>query len=380
MTDLDYKELWKQTYDGLDLVMDRFRLVGGHRLPRTISTGATGGRQYSIDRRDTIMTYYKASMFQDCRINAYVDFDALKQKGYISHDYRPRPDHLFVDLDRDSFDTDDQLENALQTTLRNINESITQAHPTTVRSGNGYHAHVYLQWEKALEDMGEFANFADQDLATRFLRWAECELTEGMADKHHNPSIKSCLFRVPGSINSRARDRGLEDPIVRVVDVGSWIYGNHTGSIFPPLGVVKGDFLMKFHSHLVQELIDEKVEKLDRRRKLATGLFKNLSTIAWIDKLMQTPVDDNRKSLLFWVLAPYVITVRGLDYDQAYSMLDAWLDKCNEVRRLEPDRTSFRYRLRYCLDTAEKQERKPIRLDTFRGYYPELYRRLFVYG
>ena len=90
----------------------------------------------------------------------------------------------------------------------------------------------------------------------------------------------------------------------------------------------------------------------------------------------QTPVEDNRKDLLYWVLAPYLITVRGLDYDIAYAILDAWLDKCDEVRRLEPGRTEFRYRIRYCLDIAENQERKPIKFDTFKEYYPRLYQRL----
>jgi hypothetical protein len=70
---------------------------------------------------------------------------------------------------------------------------------------------------------------------------------------------------------------------------------------------------------------------------------------------------------MYWILAPYLITVKGLDYDKAYDIIEAWLDKCNEVRRLEPSWTAFRYRLRYCLDTAEDQERRPIRFDTFKN-------------
>ena len=96
--------------------------------------------------------------------------------------------------------------------------------------------------------------------------------------------------------------------------------------------------------------------------------------------LLQTPVEDNRKDLLYWVLAPYLITVRGLDCDIAYAILDAWLDKCDEVRRLEPGRTEFRYRIRYCLDSAENQERKPIKFETFKEYYPDIYKRLKLDG
>ena len=218
--DFDYNDLWKQTYDGLDLIMEHFRHIHGYRLPRTISTGATNCRQHSVDSKDTIMTYYKAAMYEDCRINAYLDFDAIKQRNKsplntfsMSQDYRPRPDYLLIDLDRKSFKTNEQLVSTLQATLANIDKNISgypsaRENTTVIWSGNGYHIHVQLEWEMALEDMPEFANFKNQDLATRFLRFAERELTEGKADQHHNPSIKSCLFRVPGTINSKAKAAG----------------------------------------------------------------------------------------------------------------------------------------------------------------------------
>jgi hypothetical protein len=388
MTDRDYKELWNQTYNGLDLMMEHFRHIHGYRLPRTISTGATSGRQYSVDRRDRIMEFYRAARYEDCRINAYLDFDALKQKQCLPQDYKPTPDYLLIDLDRKSFETDEQLENALQTTLKNIDKNI-QGYPsakdntTVIWSGNGYHVHVPLEWRSALEDMPEFVNFKDdQDLTTRFLRWVERELTEGMADQHHNPSIKSCLLRVPGTINSKAKAAG-KDPFVRVTQVSKWAFvGKHASPDDIGMPQVKNEFLMKFHSMLVQEVIDEKMKKLERRKMISLGLLKegNNNSLDWIDKLLQIPVQDNRKDLLFWVLAPYLITVKGLDYDKAYSVLEQWLDKCNDVKRLEPDWTSFRYRIRYCLDIAENQERKPIKFDTFKEYYPDVYKSLKLAG
>jgi hypothetical protein len=76
-------------------------------------------------------------------------------------------------------------------------------------------------------------------------------------------------------------------------------------------------------------------------------------------------------------LALYLITVKGLDHNKAYDMIETLLDKCEDVRRLEPGWTAFRYRLRYCLDTAEDQDRRPIRYDTFKEYYPEIYEKLY---
>jgi hypothetical protein len=72
-----------------------------------------------------------------------------------------------------------------------------------------------------------------------------------------------------------------------------------------------------------------------------------------------------------------LVTVRGLDYDRSYHIIELWLGKCDNVRSLEPGWDAFRYRIRYCLDVAEDQERKPIRLDTFKEYYPGAYGELF---
>lgn len=130
-------------------------------------------------------------------------------------------------------------------------------------------------------------------------------------------------------------------------------------------------------NHLLQQRIDEKADRLSRQHKVYYSNGSNNSSSSssgWIDSLLRTGVEDNRKNLIFWVLTPYLITIRGLDPDRAYPILESWLYKCAEVRRLEPDWNSFRYRIRYCLDVAENQERKPIRFETFKEYYPDIYR------
>jgi Primase X len=101
--------------------------------------------------------------------------------------------------------------------------------------------------------------------------------------------------------------------------------------------------------------------------------LQNASTTGWIDKLLQTGVEDNRKNLLFWVLAPYLITVRGLDHAKAYDILDAWLDRCNDVSSLEPEKSAFQNRIKQCLDVAKNQGRRPIKFETFKEYYPDVY-------
>jgi hypothetical protein len=313
--------------------------------------------------------------------------------------YKPRPTHIFIDLDRKSFETDEQLEEALQGTLLKISQSIkvtqypednttTGADNTTVIwSGNGYHIHVPIHWKMAIEDMPGFANFAvNQDLASRFVRWAEYELSNGLKDKSHNPSINSCLFRVPGTVNRKAKENGL-DPIVTVRKIGDWYINgaysennNDDGEKYRSVGEVTPQFLLKFQNMLVQEVIDDRVDKMQRRMKLAraaqsynsTNTIMNNKWASWIEPILRNGVSDHRKDLMFWVLAPYLITVKGLGYEQASIILKEWLVKCSVIRKLEPSWSYFEYRIRYCLDFVEDKERWPIPLDTFKEHYPEL--------
>ena len=172
----NYKRIHHETYDGLDCMMAHFDREEGYRLPRTIMTGATirnGTGQVSVDSREKIMKYYKEAKYEDCYLNAYLDFDTLKEKyrSGFSKDYKPKPTYLLIDLDRKSFDTDEHLGHALQTTLKNIDKNIdagasdsnsTAASElvTIIWSGNGYHVHVPLRpgLSTAIEDIPEFSD------------------------------------------------------------------------------------------------------------------------------------------------------------------------------------------------------------------------------
>jgi hypothetical protein len=127
--------------------------------------------------------------------------------------------------------------------------------------------------------------------------------------------------------------------------------------------------------------------KSDRRLRALAFVGNNISrynksdVIWWIEKLLSVGgIEDGHKDLLFWVLAPYLVSVRKLDHDRAYTILESWLDKCAQIRSLDPDWNSFRHRMRYCLDVAESQQRKPIRFQTFREYYPDVYRACYGDG
>jgi hypothetical protein len=378
----------KEAMDGIDFIAELFDVP---RFPRTIATGATSRGQRTVHSRDEVLTYFQASLYEDCYMNAYLDYDEMAQNGQLPPGFKPIPNHIIIDLDRKDFNANAELESALVATLKNIKENITgltAEHHVIIWTGNGYHIHVPLPgFTTPLEDMPEFVAFKDdkERLSNKFLHWAEDTLSNDMADKHHNTSIRSALFRVPGSLNTKAKAAG-KDPKVRIVEGMEYVLYKTTEEQSLPGELYKeraskpsNKFLNDFLGFLIQERIDDKVEKLQHRKY--SGLIRvGGSGIDWIDRLLNTGVADGRKNLIFWVLAPYLITVRNIEYDKAYHIIEAWLEKCEQIRSLEPGWKEFRYRIRYCLDSAEDQQRKPIRFETFREYYPDIHKALKLGG
>lgn len=382
-----YKEVW----EGIEFAMEMFK---DPRFPRTILTGASH-KPHIVKSRKEAMNYFHPAMYEDCYMNAYLNYDAI---GISGPKTLLAPNHLMIDLDGEPFGSNDMAaEQALTDTLQNIKANITGIsgeHPIVIASGskNSYHIHVPLPGLRMpLQQMPEFEAFKDDtELNNKFLRYAERRLTNYKADQRHSPSVLSNMFRIPGTVNTKARDRGVKNPTVRIVQ--GW---EHAAIRAIEEGLTPTDyyydvvaskpttkFLHDFYIYLVQEKIDEKAEQLGRQwRKVSSNNDgNNNNSLSWIDKLLQTPVQDNRKNLIFWVLAPYLITIRKLDSDRAYTIIESWLHKCSEIRRLEPDWNSFRYRIRQCLDAAERQERKPIRFETFKEYYPDVYKQLSKLG
>jgi Primase X len=390
----DRKQL-REAMDGIDFLMELFELP---RFPRNVATGATARGQRSVNSRDDVLMYYEAARYEDCYMSAFLNYKESVGLNGITADTKPVPNHIVVDLDRDSFMSDAEFEAALAVTLENIKNSVTgltAKYPVVIWTGNGYHVHVPLPgFTTPLEDMPEFAAFKDdKDLPNKFLRWAEKTLSNGAADPHHNLSIKSALFRVPGTINTKARAAG-KDPQVKIVQGMEYAlhrigecHGLPSFEQERVLSKPTTKFLNDFLGHLIQGVIDEKVAKLKRRRMnigMITHGYNNNNNgknrLVWIDTLLKTGIEDGRKNLLYWVIAPYLITIKGMDYDDAYHVIESSLEKCDQIRSLDPSWDSFRYRIRYCLDTAEDQERKPIRFETFKEYYPDVYESLKLSG
>lgn len=54
----------------------------------------------------------------------------------------------------------------------------------------------------------------------------------------------------------------------------------------------------------------------------------------WIEKLLDTPIEDGRKYILWKILCPYLVNIKKLQYEQSFKILKIWLEKCNNIKNL----------------------------------------------
>jgi Primase X len=324
--------------NSIDFVLSHFE--GQHELfPRTIMTAKTKGQkkiEHETDvqaAKDKVFDYFKQADFKDCKINAFpyniehtgVDFE-VKNKTAATF--------IMVDLDLKDFGSRDKLDNQLKKTTNKMSLKFNEAHPTVLWTGNGYHIYQAIDgmiFEK-YKVFHDILSYVDKDLTTEFLRFAEKFFSNGRSDSNHLPSIKSCLVRIPGTINSK---NGVEVKVIQKWDGKK-----------PAIQWVNEDFRV----HLIQKRIDKIREKGRLRQLQVRAPFKiNVSNkIGWIEDLLQKPLDDHRKFCLWRILCPYLVNVRKLPEEESAIILKEWLQKCDQLNKLNFNpQVETRHRLRH---------------------------------
>jgi non-catalytic primase subunit PriX-like protein len=95
--------------------------------------------------------------------------------------------------------------------------------------------------------------------------------------------------------------------------------------------------LREFRRWLIQKKI-EAFEELKKQEKFQMTVSKNqerTNTIKWIEKgILERPLSDHRKYIIWRILSPYLINVRKLPKEEAYSLMKEWLDKCDKIEKL----------------------------------------------
>jgi hypothetical protein len=80
-------------------------------------------------------------------------------------------------------------------------------------------------------------------------------------------------------------------------------------------------------------LINEKIEQRRQmnKRGARAQMVNSPARIKWIEKLLQTPIDNYRKLAVWRILVQYLINIRQLSDDETNEMICNWLDKCRTL-------------------------------------------------
>ena len=328
--------------EGLDFIISHFEEPV---WPRAIFT-KTLSRQYTVYSKKEAIARFKQSNLLDCRINAYPDYTEFKGIN------RQPPNFIFIDIDRCLFKTDKEFWKAVQDTCKNI-EQTSRGKPSILWSGNGVHICQPVE-AMLLEQETQFAQF-NQPSQT-FLRFVAQFLFNHKCDPSNNPSFKSCLFRIPGSYNSKYIEQNRGTAEVKIIQ--RW----------DGLKPKANPLYYHFYIHLADRKLKE-FNYMQTNETKSHHTFRG-NSIPWIEKLLDTPIDDYRKNGVSLILAPYLINIRRLPYEDALNVINNWLMECAKLTRLDND---LSYIVKYALKSSIKSGRKPLKFDTLKLKNAALY-------
>jgi hypothetical protein len=128
---------------------------------------------------------------------------------------------------------------------------------------------------------------------------------------------------------------------------------------------------------LVQKKIDQQkqIQKILNERSKNKNKINTENYYSWIEHLLNTSIQDFRKLVIDLVLAPYLINVKNLSFEESYNIIKNWVDKCNELNKLDNYR-NFEYRIKYALKNAMNKQIGPMSLEKIKSdpTYTDLYK------
>jgi hypothetical protein len=309
------------------------------------------GYQKEVLDKQSILKYFRLSNYEDCRINAYPSFTTYHGIN------RAPPTFILVDLDLKDFShSKDKLDGSLNKALKKIKD-ILGGRPSVLWTGNGYHIYQPVGGF-VLEEIDIFAKFVapnEKDLTSKFIQFAEDFLTNKKRDPQHNPTVNSCLVRIPGTVNSKCKEE------VKVIQ--KW------DGYRPPINYLLRDF----RRWLINERVEQRLLSKEKRRKVGPDekhQYNKNTTILWIEKLLQTPIDDYRKFAVWRILAPYLINIKKYSDEDAFDTIKNWLNRCNSTRQLD---FNPNYVVKYNVNSAKRAGYRPISLEKLKIEYKSLH-------
>ena len=177
---------------------------------------------------------------------------------------------------------------------------------------------------------------------------------------NHNPSFKSCLLRIPGTINSK---NGSEVKIIQRFDENK-------------IPSIDNHLLREFRLYLADiDIRKKRMRKVTNRRRNSSIKSQYHSSIQykWIEKLLETPIEDGRKYTLWKILCPYLVNIKKMSPEESFLILDNWLDQCDMMKVEGYNKhTLIKNKLRYV------NNYKPISHERLKKENNELYNKIVL--
>jgi hypothetical protein len=76
------------------------------------------------------------------------------------------------------------------------------------------------------------------------------------------------------------------------------------------------------------------------------------------------------------VLAPFLIVIRGLSFDESYSVIKDWIIRCNSVEMLKPSIEYFDSKIKSAINNSIQSKIPPILQENIEKKYSDWHRYL----
>jgi hypothetical protein len=95
--------------------------------------------------------------------------------------------------------------------------------------------------------------------------------------------------------------------------------------------------------------------------------YLNLNLLAYLPLLVAL---DYRMNAIWRILAPYLINIKNLTYEESYNIIKEWLDKCSFTKPLDSNPS---YYIKYNLKNAIRVKYFPMKFDDLKAENIKLY-------
>lgn len=361
----------------------------------------TPGNKFLASRllyfKELLRIYSDFSIWNEQQRGSWQPISTLDLNELIKDTYLHReilPNEWVFDIDGDDWASVRELALALEALLSELNISFNRW-----SSGNYLHYHVFFddseivqiktEWYKKLIDQHfrlmkkkEIWIWDLVELVRTIHRRIPLVLIErlpklGGASIDLQKFIASrCLIRAEGSINTKTfcyktylDELPREQPLIRA----SWQvkFPERIAIWKPEVELYDALFLIAYDRFVKPEIkLEIKCSRVGKRE------------VAWIERILQSTFSDGRKRLLDLVILPYLITVKGMDSEQALNLALDWALRSHNVEPIKINNrvatpSALKNYIEYRAKRIERIRLKPLSRESIANWFsdcPEIFK------